>query len=344
MYSPDGYHDYLLKQKHPMEFDASKPFESQSKAIREKVLECLGTMPDKIVPANPVIEETTEHETYMEYRIRFDVEEYVQAICILCIPRKALDNPGVKVPLAICLQGHGTGMHVSMHRAKWPSDHPQDGDRDCAIQALERGYAALSLDQRGMGERRTEKSGYGEDTGSPRCRTTAMNAIMLGKTLLGERCWDVSRAIDLALTYPQIDPERILCTGNSGGGTATYYAAMYDERIKVAMPSCSVCTYRDSIGAMLHCECNYIPNIAKYMEMGDVAAAIAPRGLVVISGAQDRIFPKAGVEEVCERIAEIYKAAGVPEKFVHKEGPEGHRYYKTKAWEGFEEVTGGNWD
>lgn len=121
-----------------------------------------------------------------------------------------------------------------------------------------------------------------------------MNALLVGRTMIGERCWDVSRAIDLALTYAAIDGQRILCTGNSGGGTTTYYAACMDDRIQVAMPSCAVCSFADSIAAMFHCQCNFIPGIAKYMDMGDMAAAIAPRKLIVINGKEDPIFPKQG--------------------------------------------------
>jgi dienelactone hydrolase len=169
-----------------------------------------------------------------------------------------------------------------------------------------------------------------------------MNALMVGRTMIGERVWDVSRAIDLALTYPEIDGERILCTGNSGGGTTTYYAAAMDERIKVAMPSCAVCTFKSSICNIYHCVCNYIPRISKYMEMGDVAAAIAPRKLIVINGKLDNIFPQAGVEECFDTIKAIYTAAGVPDHCALATGEGGHRYYAAEAWGAFDAMS--DWD
>jgi len=337
MYSPDGGHSIQFARKPLLAFDETRDFAAQKEQIRAKLMELLGDMPDP-VPLNPVVESTTEHETFTEYRIAFDVEAGVQAICLLCIPKLGKK----KYPLAVCLQGHGTGMHVSMRRKLYPSDTPDSGDRDVAIQALNRGYAALSLDQRGMGERRTAMSANPNDQGNPRCYITAMNALLLGRTLIGERCWDVSRAIDLALTYPEIDGERILCTGNSGGGTATFYAACFDERIKVAMPSCAVCTYKDSIGAMNHCSCNFIPQIAKYMDMGDLAAVIAPRKLIVINGKDDPIFPKAGVEEVYATMQKIYAAAGVPDNCILTTGQEGHRYYAAEAWSAFDRLE--NWE
>jgi dienelactone hydrolase len=334
MYSPDGTHKKLMAQKLPLSFDGTQDFAAHQKQIKEKLTELLGETPER-VPLDPIVEETVEQETFIERRISFAVEPDVRAVCILCIPKSGRK----KYPLAVCLQGHGKGMHVSMGRRKYESEKPDTGDRDVAIQALKRGYAAICLVQRGFGERRTEiEMPTGKD-GSPKCQVTAMNALMVGRTMIGERVWDVSRAIDLALTYPEIDGEHILCTGNSGGGTTTYYAAAMDERIKVAMPSCAVCTFKSSICNIYHCVCNYIPRISKYMEMGDVAAAIAPRKLIVINGKLDNIFPQAGVEECFDTIKAIYTAAGVPDHCALATGEGGHRYYAAEAWGAFDAMS-----
>ena len=338
MYSPDGGHEIFINQKPKLAFDENKDFVIQKEQIKKKLAELLGEMPER-VELNPVTEYQKEAENYTEYRIRFDVEKEVQAVCLLCIPKLGKE----KYPLVICLQGHGKGMQVSMGRT-YGDDPVDDGDRNIAIQALEHGFAALCLEQRGMGERRTIKVQHKEDlihdNGETRCDVTAMTAIMYGRTIIGERCWDISRAIDLALTFPQIDGEQIICTGNSGGGTATYYAACMDERIKVAMPSCAVCSFKESIQAMRHCPCNYIPNIATYMDMGDMAIAIAPRKLIVIAGKEDIGFLYPGVQEAYATIEKIYRAAGVPENCALVTGEEGHRYYKKAAWEAFDKMEG----
>ena len=340
MYSPDGAHLRELAQKPLLAFDSEKDFETQKAEITQKLSELLGRMPKK-VPLNPTVEYARKQDTFTEYRISFDTEEDVRAVCLLCIPKQKRE----KYPLCIVLQGHGTGMHVSMGRKLYESDTPESGDRDIALQALARGYAALCIDQRGMGERRTEliQESQKNDGGKPRCQVTAMQALMLGRTLIGERVWDVSRAIDLALTYPEIDGDKIMCTGNSGGGTATYYAACMEPRIKVAMPSCSVCTFRHSLGIIKHCTCNFIPHIARYMDMGDMAAAIAPRKLVIVNGRKDNIFLHEGVLETFETVKSIYAAAGVPQNCALATGDEGHRYYKDAAWKAFDEVTKCGW-
>ena len=337
MYSPDGTHQRLLAQKLPLSFDGTQDFAAYQRSIKEKLIDLLGDTPER-VPLDPIVEETVEHEDFTERRISFAVETDVRAVCIFCIPKTGKG----KYPLAVCLQGHGKGMHVSMGRRKYESEKPDTGDRDVAIQALKRGYAAICLDQRGFGERRTEIEMPAGKDGGPKCQVTAMNALMVGRTLIGERVWDVSRAIDLALTYPEIDGERILCTGNSGGGTTTYYAAAMDERIKVAMPSCAVCTFKSSICNIYHCVCNYVPRISKYMEMSDIAAAIAPRKLIVINGKLDNIFPQAGVEECFDTIKAIYTAAGVPDNCALATGQSGHRYYAAEAWSAFDGME--NWN
>ena len=66
--------------------------------------------------------------------------------------------------------------------------------------------------------------------------------------------------------------------GNSGGGTATYYAACLDERISLAMPSCAVCSWDQSIAVKRHCACNYVPYIANYFDMGDMGGAQGGNG------------------------------------------------------------------
>ena len=102
-----------------------------------------------------------------------------------------------------------------------------------------------------------------------------------------------------------MDLEDITLVGTSGGGTATYYSACYDERIKTALPTCALSTYRDSIGAMWHCTCNYIPKMAQYFDMGELATLIAPRKLIVCVGEIDPIFPLSGTKEVYSVIEKI---------------------------------------
>jgi len=154
--------------------------------------------------------------------------------------------------------------------------------------------------------------------------------------LLGERVWDISRSIDVLAHFEEIDIEKIGIMGNSGGGTASYYAACTDERIKIAMPSCAVCSFGKSIGIMRHCDCNYLPHIAKYFDMGELACLIAPRPLIIVAGREDHGFLFDGVKSVYSVIEKIYKKAGGECQLVVGSG--GHRFYAKDSWKVFKKM------
>ncbi len=331
MFSPDLQHDAMLRKKPLLRFDGSIPFEEQQNLLRERLRASLGDEPEPVEP-RAECELTEETEQWACYRIVFNAEEHVKAVCSLLMPKT--DRP---VGLAVCMQGHTTGMHISLGKTVFPRDK-ETSDRNIAFTALSHGFAALCVEQRGMGERRTDRClGGGEDDGLPRCRYTAVNAILLGRTLLGERIFDISRSVDVALSlFPQLDEKRLIITGNSGGGTASFYAACMDTRFAACMPNGAFCSYLDSIAEIWHCPCNYLPGSAKYFDMGDLAALIAPRGLIVVYGDEDPIFPLRGVEANAGIARSVYTAAGAPERFMAVRAKGGHRYYKEETWSAFE--------
>jgi len=323
---PDLCHEEAFKALKPiLAFNDAYDFSEYQGKVRAKFLELLGDMPEK-VPANVCVEYEEEHDTYIDRRFIFDTEQYAKVPCHLWIPKDGKAKHGV----VICLQGHSTGMHISMGKAIYENDAASisGGDRDFARQIVKEGYAALVLEQRAFGERKSDKL-----TGSTTCAHPSMVALLLGRTMIGERVWDVSRAIDALDAFAnEIDTEKIAIMGNSGGGTCSFYAACFDERIKIVMPSCAVCTYRDSIAAMSHCTCNYIPNAAKYFDMGDLSILIAPRPFIIVCGQNDRIFPIHGVKETYDIVSRIYEKAGVPNNCKLIVGPEGHRFYADLSW------------
>ncbi len=159
-----------------------------------------------------------------------------------------------------------------------------------------------------------------------------MHSLMLGRTQAGERVSDVMRSIDYLSQLDFVDASRIACTGNSGGGTVTWYAACLDPRITVAAPSCSVCTWEDSIMRIYHCADNYLPRSLCFFEMADLSCLIAPRALIILAGAKDDIFPIAGVRRAFRAMKPIYAKAGAAGRVHLAVGPEGHRYYPDLAW------------
>lgn len=310
-------------------YDSTGSYEKWRQTVKEKLNELLGL---PLASCDPCL--TVENRETVEDRIEiyFTVQTEPGYIvpCWLYIP------VGVEsAPLTICLSGHGGGMHVAAGKAKNDKDRKSLEEwphRAMGLRAIREGRCALILEARSFGEASLE--GYGTS-----CTEASKIAILMGRTTIGERIWDAMRILDAVLdTFQEVEKENIVCTGNSGGGTATYYLACMDERIAAAAPSCSVCTYEASIAAMPHCMCNHIPYIRKYFEMGDLACLIAPRKLVVAAGAKDDIFPIDGVRKTFDTITEIYKAADAAENCALVVGDGGHLNYADHIWKKLHEM------
>lgn len=331
--NPHVQHHQLMQDIQPdMRYQPGEDVLAWQQKARAKLAEVLG-LPLISCEENLRIEYQKEDDpVWNEIRFLFESEPGVDVPCHLVYPKNAQG----KLPLAICTQGHGTGMHISLGRVKFPGDEGDfDGERDFAVQAVAKGWAALAMEQRAMGECGSKPDGH------PNCNHPALQAILLGRTLIGERCHDVSCVIDaVEAHFPMIDMDRISMMGNSGGGTTTIYATALDTRIKAAMPSCALCGYYASIGAMQHCDCNYIPGIMNHFDMGDLAAMIAPRPLTVVNGVTDASFPIESAKEQVAIARRVYEALGAGDKIAHVIGHEGHRFYKAPAWPVFDECTG----
>ena len=324
MKNPHTHNLEILKETVPsMQFTGNN-FEKWQKEARNKLSSLLGMDKFKKVDSLLDIEYEKKVDNATEIRFTFQSEKGYRVPCHMLIP-DGIDKP----PVMICLQGHSTGMHISLGIAKYDGDREiiSDGDRDFCTRAIKEGYAAIALEQRNFGE-------CGGSEKGPRCFESSMTALLTGRTTIGERTWDISRLIDvLEESFAnRVDVEKICCMGNSGGGTATAYIAAIEDRIVLAMPSCAMCTFKDSIGAMEHCSCNYVPHIAEYFDMGDLMAMAYPKYFVQVSGKEDPIFPIWGAKEVFEKGKNLYTHKGQDYRCTFVEGNGGHRFYADDAW------------
>lgn len=315
--------EIIQKVKPSMSYSGGE-LETWQKSARAKLAELMGL--DRLEKCEPdlEIEYTEKLENATEIRFTFETEKGYRVPCHLLLP-DGMEKP----PVIITLQGHSTGMHISLGRPKFPGDEDtiNGGDRDFCVRAVKEGFAAIAMEQRSFGE-------CGGTEKGPQCFESAMTSLLMGRTTAGERVWDIMRLIDLLKSdfADKVDTDCICLMGNSGGGTATAYTAALDDRLSLAMPSCAVSTYKDSIGAMHHCACNYIPHVAEYFDMGDLIAMAAPTCYVQVNGAKDSIFPIEGAKAMFEQGKTAYKALGAEDKLVHVIGSEGHRFYADDSW------------
>ncbi len=309
-----------------MAYKKGKKVISWQRILRARLKKLLGDFPKKKVPLRAKILERKEFRDCFREKLVLTSEPFADVPAYLLIPK----NLSLPAPAVVCLQEHSPGMHISIGEARSKGDGELiAGDRDFAIQSVKQGYIALAIEQRCFGERKESK----QKAKAPHdCQDAAMHSLILGKTLIGERVWDVVRGIDYLKKRKGVNQKRIACLGNSGGGTVTFFAACVDKRIKVAVPSCYYCDFSDSIMRIYHCTDNYIPGIMKLADIGDLAGLIAPRTLIIVAGEKDPIFPIAGVRKAFRQTKTIYQAFKA-EKYLHLlVGKGGHRFYQNLAW------------
>jgi dienelactone hydrolase len=324
--APSVLHRALLEQTRPrLAYDGGDVRRFQRR-LRAKLRE-LVAMPEQRAPLRPRTIWKRELALGSVEKLCFTAEKHADVPAYLCLPREA------KPPYSfmICLQGHTTGMHCSLGLSKDERRRVRaNGDRDYALQALRSGMAALCIEQRSLGERSERMQE--RHCWYNGCHDAAMQALALGRTLLGERVFDVDRALDYLELRGDADSKRIGVLGNSGGGTVALYAAALLPRIQLAVLSCSFCSFDDSILAMYHCADNYVPGLRRQADAGDVLALVAPRPVIVLAGRDDELFPLPGVRRAFTSAKRAWKALGAEKRCLLRVGDGGHRFYADLAW------------
>jgi hypothetical protein len=115
--------------------------------------------------------------------------------------------------------------------------------------------------------------------------------------------------------------------GISGGGTCTLFSAALEPRIKAALVSGYLNTFRDSIGSLAHCIDNYVPGILAWAEMYDIAGLIAPRALFVESGRKDDIFPVEASVSSVNNVRAMYEVFGAGDAVAQEVFNEDHQFW-----------------
>ena len=325
--SPSLHHRHLMDHTGQLLAYDGGDVRAWQRRLRRKLRQLIGDMPRERAPLNVRSLWKREHELGTIEKLAFTSEPYADVLAYMCIPRDA--TPPYTTML--CLQGHSTGMHNSIAVDYEANAKPIEvaGDRDYALGCLRRGIAALCIEQRSFGER---KELVQEHVAPQGCHDATMHALMLGRTLIGERVYDVDRGIDYLAARGDVDLRRLGVMGNSGGGTISLFSAALLRRIRFAMPSCYFCTFRDSIMSIYHCADNYVPRLYKYAEMADVMGLFAPRPVVIVAGKTDGIFPIKGVRRAFRDLKRIYRAAGAEQHCHLVVGDGNHRFYADEAW------------
>lgn len=294
--------------------------------IKQKLIEITGLDQMEVCPLCPELLESSRQETHIREKWLIQTEPDVWMPFYILKP---LDiKPGEKRPAFIEPHGHGGGKEMTaeveeLTQVKMRKEKKQSKDKAFSKELVEAGYIVFCPDARGSGERR-EWTKQTDDmlhlTGNTHFEINNM-AISLGQSMAGMLCWDLMRLIDYIETVDYCDADRVGCGGMSGGGMQTIWLAALDDRIKLAVTGGYFYGYGDSLLKLSNnCACNFVPNLWKYIDMGDLGALIAPRPLLIKNGDRDHLNGEAGIDNVIPQVniaKAAYKLFGQEDKLVH---------------------------
>jgi dienelactone hydrolase len=213
-------------------------------------------------------------------------------------------------PAVIAPHGHSSGGKLAVAGCRELPEIAETIDQhnyDYGVQFVRAGFITFCPDARGFGERQEEASR--DSILNSSCQWLNNMAYPLGQTVTGMWTWDIHRLVDYVQTREDCDLDRIGCAGLSGGGLQTLWASALDARIKCAVISGYLYGYKESLlDLYTNCSCNYVPHLYEYVDMGDIAALIAPRPLLVETGTQDELNGASGVDNVLGQMDIIRRA------------------------------------
>jgi len=197
--------------------------EARNAFVRQKTLEMLRGFPERN-PLHPVTVKVMERDGYRIENVMFQSRPDFWVTGNLYVPASG----GGPFPGIISSCGHSS---LAERMLQYQSVY---------VNLVKSGFVVLAYDPVGQGERRqywNPETNVDEVAGGMTYEHSMPGQLLslLGESITGYRVWDGMRAIDYLLARSEVDPERIGCAGQSGGGTLTEFISAVDERVQCAV-------------------------------------------------------------------------------------------------------------
>ena len=238
-------------------FDSLQQWKSYRQWLQVQILVSTGLWP--LPPRTPLhakVFDVLKHDDYTVSKVQFESRPGFFVCGNLYRPVKEQGPfPGI-----LCPHGH------------WKKGRFGNSERGCVqarmISFARQGYVAFSWSMVGYNDADQLKHSFHD--------------IPWGLSLMGLQLWNSIRACDFLSSLEDVDPDRIGCTGASGGGTQTFMLTAVDDRIKVAAPV-------NMISAIMQggCACENAPLLRLRANNVEIASMMAPRPLLMVSATGD---------------------------------------------------------
>ena len=277
--------------------------------VRAKILELLGGLPDYNGPLNARVTGRIERSHYSIEKVIFESLPEFYVTADLYLPKEGGKHPGVLMPMGHWEQGKLAAQPMAANLAM-------------------KGFVVLAYDPVGQGERqqaydrRIEASLVGGATDQH--FQAGAQSILAGENFARYRIWDAKRALDYLLSRPEVESEKIGCTGCSGGGTLTTYISALDPRIKVAAPACYINSWRQLFaGPTGDSEQSFPFFLSSGLDVADYIELFAPKPWLINSTIGD-FFPIEGARHAYQEALDWYRIYNAEDNIRWAVGPGPH--------------------
>ena len=304
--APDdtSYHQMILnhvnrqfnirRQKLDEALGSKQKFLAYQESLRNRYRNMVGELPPK-TPLNPVSTGIIDRGTYTIEKIAFESRPNHHVTANFYLPKERNGKiPGIYIPC-----GHSDiGKAATTYQ------------KAASLFAIN-GFAVLIADPIGQGERFQRLGMDGQPVsreGTYAHTVWDVPANLLGTDVVIYELWDNIRGIDYLTSRPEVDPERIGTSGNSGGGTMVTFHVAYDERLKVATPSCYIASKEAKFLTRGPQDgCQQLPGETFYsIEEQDYLLMAAPKPIRILSAEQD-FFDFNGTKKVYAEMQRMYQ-------------------------------------
>lgn len=228
--------------------------------------------------ATRLISDTDEGDYWLR-EIEFNSTPTRRIRAIVTVPA-GLETGAGPVPAVVCIHGH-SGNRASPYEVSGPY-------KGFAAVLAKSGFVTISTD---VGQHEVYEP---------------------GRTLMGERLWDLMRCVDLLVSLPEVDPQRVGCAGLSLGGEMAMWLGAMDTRLFGTVSS-GFLTRMDQM-EQNHYMFWKFDGLRELVDFADIYSLIAPRPLQCQNGLAEPAdqFPVALACDALLEIKQIYTDYGVP--------------------------------
>lgn len=191
------------------------------------------------------------------------------------------------------------------------------------ISFARQGMIAFSYDMIGYNDTHFADAQEGESFSALHHQiATNRTDLLWNISLMGLQTWNSIRALDFLESLPDVDPKRLACTGESGGGTQTFILGSVESRLAAQAPVVMVSHIMQG-----GCLCENAPGLRVEYSNMEIAAAPAPRPQILVAATGDWTKDTLTVEG--PSIAHIYQLLNHPERFRYVRFNFDHNYNQT---------------